>query len=359
MNSTRKNNARKNNARKNKTRKNSTRKNKTRKNKSRKNITEFLFSDNLDKLFISSCLKCKQPDKIYINNPVLMTDNKLIDKIYSQPRKTMFDGVHAILDNTKYPKIFGSNIDTIFFCHVLKQNRSKFGRIKSFFELGIGGGFISKYILSKFNIKKAYLNDIEKQSIDYAVSDLNLPKILNSELKTTTIQKPFNCKITEKNGITFFQGDGINTLKFLIPERLDLLVCNPPYIPSSKKEYDLDINSPNFWEGTRLLRYLLQNYSKYANHLLMIVSSLSLVNEYVVKELSNVKFKVLENHTVPIKVYNNGKNILDNKKIMGLLSSDKKQININNYTFNVGIVNNHGNDDWKYNHTIYFVYLYM
>jgi len=290
-----------------------------------------------------------------------MTDNKLIDKIYSQPRKTVFDGVEAILDNTKYPNIFGSNIDTIFFCNVLKQNKKKFKKIKSFFELGIGGGFISKYILSKFNIKKAYLNDVDKQSIEYAVTDLNLPKLLNSELKTITIKHPFNCKIIEKNGINFFQGDGINTLNFLILERLDLLVCNPPYIPSSKNENDLDINSPNFWEGTRLLRYLLQNYLKYANNLLMIVSSLSLVNKYVVNELSNVKFQILENHTIPIKVYNNGKNILDNKKIMKLLTSYKKQITINNNTFNVGIVNNNDdiNNDWKYSHTIYFIYLYM
>jgi hypothetical protein len=92
----------------------------------------------------------------------------------------------------------------------------------------------------------------------------------------------------------------------------------------------------------------------------MIISSLSLVNEYVVNELSNVKFKLLENHTIPIKVYNNGKNILDNKKIMKLLTSDKKRITINNNTFNVGIVNNDDDDDdWKYKHTLYFVYLYM
>ena len=334
-----------------------TKKNITKKNITKKNITEFLFSDNLDKLFISSCLKCKDPNKIHINNPVLMTDNKLIDEIYAQPRKTTFDGVDAILNNAQYPNIFGSNIDTIFFCHVLKQHKQKFKSIKSFFELGIGGGFISKYILSKFNIKRAYLNDIDKQAIEYASTDLELPKIVNSEMKTTTITNPFNCKIIKKNGITFFQGDGINTLKYLVPERLDLLVCNPPYIPSSKKENDLDMNSPNFWEGTRLLRYLLQNYSTYANHLLMIVSSLSLVNKYVVDALSTVKFKILETHTVPLKVYANGENILDNKKIMKLLTADKKQITINNNTFNVGIVDSQ--DDWKYKHTIYFVYLYM
>jgi hypothetical protein len=46
---------------------------------------------------------------------------------------------------------------------------------------------------------------------------------------------------------------------------------------------------------------------------------------------------------------------------MKLLTSYKKQITINNNTFNVGIVNNNDdiNNDWKYNHTIYFIYLYM
>jgi methylase of polypeptide subunit release factors len=332
---------------------------KTKKNKTTKNISKFQFSNNLENLVISSCIKCKHPDKIYINNPVLMTDNKLIDKIYSQPRKTEFDSVSAILDNTKYPKIFGSNIDTIFFCNVIKHNKNKFKNIKSFFELGIGGGFISKYILSKFNIKHAYLNDIEKQAIDYAATNLNLPKINNSKMKTKNITSPFNCKIIEKNGITFIQGDGINSLEYLIPSQLDLLVCNPPYIPSSKNENDLDVNSPNFWEGTRLLRYLLKNYSKYTNNLLMIVSSLSLVNKYVINELSNVKFKILDNHNVPIKVYSNGKNILDNPKIMKILKSNKKQIIINNNVFNIGIINNNNDDTWEYKHTIYFLYLYI
>ena len=61
-----------------------------------------------------------------------------------------------------------------------------------------------------FSLVKTFL------SITIFVTDLNLPKLLISELKTTTIKTPFNCKIIEKNGIKFFQGDGINTLQFLI-----------------------------------------------------------------------------------------------------------------------------------------------
>jgi hypothetical protein len=323
-----------------------------------KKITTFHFSNHLDDLSIKSCLNCKQTDTIHIHKPVLMTDNKLIDELYSQPRKTEFDGVSAILDNEKYPKIFGSNIDTIYFCNVLKKHKHLFKNIKSFFELGIGGSFISKYIISKFNIKEAYLNDIEKDAIDYAVQDLDLPKITTSSMKTTMITSPFHCKKIEKNGITFFQGDGLEVLKHLfVPKRLDLLVCNPPYIPSSRKEVDLNVNSPNFWEGTRLLRYLLKNYSIYADHLVMIISSLSFINEYVIHELNKVKFKVLEQHTVPLKVFHNGKNILEDNKMIKLLQSNKKKITIQNKSFHVGLIDD-PNDLWKYKHTIYFIHAY-
>ena len=149
----------------------------TKKTRKKNKVTSFEFTNDVEDLEIRSCLNCKNPNKILIHSPVLMTNNKLIHQIYSQPRKTEFDGVSATLDNNKYPNIFGSNIDTIYFCNVLKENKSFFKNIKSFFELGIGGGFISKYILSKFNIKEAFLNDIEGEAIDYAVNDLQLPKI--------------------------------------------------------------------------------------------------------------------------------------------------------------------------------------
>jgi tRNA1(Val) A37 N6-methylase TrmN6 len=208
-------------------------------------------------------------------------------------------------------------------------------------------------------VREAYLNDIEKDAIEYATHDLELPKITNSATKTTTITTPFHCKKTEKNGITFFQGDGLDVLKhFFIPKRLDLLVCNPPYIPSSTKEKDLDETSPNFWEGTRLLRYLLKNYSTYADHLVMIISSLSFINEYVIHELNNVNFKVLEQHTVPVKVYHDGKNILEDDKMLKLLHSDKKQVTIHGKTFDVGLIDD-PNDLWKYKHTIYFVHAHI
>ena len=62
----------------NKTKKKST---KPKTNNTKKHITTFKFSNNLNELFISSCLKCKYPSKIYIHDPVLVSDNKLIDNI--------------------------------------------------------------------------------------------------------------------------------------------------------------------------------------------------------------------------------------------------------------------------------------
>ena len=50
-----------------KTKKSNQRKKATR--KKRKKITTFNFSDNLEDLYITSCLNCKYPNKIYINKP--------------------------------------------------------------------------------------------------------------------------------------------------------------------------------------------------------------------------------------------------------------------------------------------------
>jgi hypothetical protein len=89
----------------------------------------------------------------------------------------------------------------------------------------------------------------------------------------------------------------------------------------------------------------------------MIISSLSFINEYVIHELNKVKFKVLEQHTVPLKVFHDGKNILEDNKMVKLLQSNKKKITIHNKLFHVGLIDD-PNDLWKYKHTIYFIHAY-
>ena len=326
----------------------------------------FKFDDDIDKLIIKSCFRGKC-EGIEINKPILMSDKVLIDNIYNlNIRKTIFDNVSAILDNNKYPNIFGSNIDTILLCNALKKNYKLFKNINNFLELGIGGGFISKYISSKFKIKEAILIDIEQESINYAIKDLKLPKLKNKKKETYYKYTPFKCKIVKKNGYIFMQGDGLKIMNYylngdnrILKNNLDLIVCNPPYIPSGPSENDLDINSPNFWEGTRLLRYLILHFDKYSNHCVCIVSSLSLVNKYVIDALKYRKFKVLDSHLIPIKVYNKDGNILDNPKILNLLISKRKKVKINKVEFNIGAIKGSKEDLYPYYHKVNIVYFYI
>lgn len=334
--------------------------------KKKRNVT-FKFNDDVDELTIKSCLK-KKCNTIEINKPNLMTDKALIDNIYNfNIRKTIFDNVSAILDNNKYPNIFGSNIDTILLCNALKNNYNLFKNITNFLELGIGGGFISKYISSKFKIKKAILIDIEPECINYAIKDLKLPKLKNQKKKIYYKYEPFKCKIVKEDGYIFMQGDGLKIINYyfkknnnlILNNNLDLIVCNPPYIPSSSTENDLDINSPNFWEGTRLLRYLILNFDKFSNKCVCIVSSLSLVNKYVIDALKYRKFKVLDSHLVPIKVFNKDGNILDNPKILNLLISKTKTVDINKVKFDIGAIKGSKKNLYPYYHKVNILYFYI
>jgi len=326
-----------------------------------KNKSFFDFGNSIDTLTIKKCINKKCNDTILIDKPVLMSDKKLINKIYSNSvRVTTFDNVTAILNSDKYPDIFGTNIDTILLCNSIKNNYVKFKNIKNFLELGIGGGFISKYIASKFKINSGVLIDIDSQCINYAVNELEMPKINNEPEKISYIYNPFKCKIIKKNGYTFMQGDGISILNkfFMNSNKLDLLVCNPPYIPSSDSENDLDINAPNFWEGTRLLRYLVLNYNKFADKCIIIVSSLSLVNRYVVSSLKKCKFKILDSHEVPIKVFNERGNILDNPKTLKLLTPINKNITINGHKFKRGTIKSNIENYYPYFHQVNILLLH-
>ena len=324
------------------------------------NKTIFNFNNNLSKLIINSCIKCKDKISININNPILMSDIKKINNIYNNNiRITKYDNVTVFLDNNKYPTIFGSNIDTILFCYAIKKYKKLFDKINNFFELGTGGGFISKYLATKFKIKTAYLNDINKESIKYISNELELPKLKNEPKKIYYNKNPFY-KTIKKNGYVIIEGDGINILNLFYKkhQKFDLLVCNPPYIPKNNKEEDLDINSPNFFEGTRLLRYLLLNFNNFTDKMVIIISSTSFLNNRVINNLKQVKFKILLKHQVPLKVYNNKKNIEENKTYYNFLTSKKEEeILINNNKFIIGAIIN-PNSLYSLEHIIYILYIY-
>ena len=316
------------------------------------NITNFDFSENIDNLSIENCIKNKC-NKIEIPNPKLMVDKQLIKNLtIDSNKKICFDDVCIIFNSEKYNDVLPPNIDTITICYSIKQLKNMLKNIKSFIEIGVGSGFITKYICSKFNINKAYLNDINKNSIKYCINELELP-VLKYEKKSKHYyyKNDTSYEITNQDGYSFFRGDGIiflNTLK----TKVDLLVCNPPYIPKNNKLIDFNKNDINWFEGTNLLRYLILNYHLYAYNSILNFSSTSLLNDDTINCLKQKKFKILYSSKVPLKI-NNSKGLF-NKKKYDFLTSVNKNITINKQVFHVGAIKS--DDLYPLYHIVYVVY---
>jgi len=316
------------------------------------NITNYDFSENMDNLTIQKCSK-KKCNKIEINEPELIIDKQLVNSLLADPiKKICFDDVCIMFNIKKYNDVLGPNIDTISICYSIKENKNMLKNINSFIEIGVGSGFITKYICSKFNINKAYLNDINKSAIKYCIDELELP-VLKYEKKTKQYyyKNDTSYEITNLNGYSFFRGDGIIFLQTL-KTKVDLLVCNPPYIPKNNKLIDFNKNDINWFEGTNLLRYLILNYQLYANNLIINFSSTSLLNDDTINCLKQKQFKLLYSHKVPLKI-DNSKGLF-NKKKYDFLTSVNKNITINKQVFHIGAIKS--NDLYPLYHIIYIVY---
>jgi len=315
----------------------------------RKDIAEFTFEDNkntVNKLTLKVCNTVNCNTYAIIDQPVLMSDsfmfnkNKLDKEIYAKDfynidnRLTVYNGVKLLFNQKKYNKIFGPNIDTILFCSTIDKFLKK-QKVKSFLEIGIGSGYISKYIAVKDNNIKGTLIDIEPQSINFAKNKLGLPNTLpNKWLKI----KDKNFDMYKQNNYELLQGDALKLIYLMINNLwnniYDLVICNPPYIPKQIEKKDIDPNdkeiAKNFFEGTYLMRYILKNLHYITSKsMIMILSSTSFQIPHVKDELNNLIkngwcIKILLKRKIPLKVYNDkGEYIHDDKKWTEFLLNDK------------------------------------
>lgn len=236
---------------------------------------------------------------------------------------TEYDGVSITFDKVKYPDVFGPNIDTVLVCKALKGLLPKFegGR---FLEVGTGSGLISKYVATKDSTMRLVLVDVNPQAIKYALTDLMLPTANSAEVDqiknaastvpNTTWPKKWEDTWARAIGrYKFYVVDATLLLNRGDVEKPNILVCNPPYIPtarsmqeSSASEYDL--SDPNFWEGTSVMKYLIDKVDTLtAGSLVMIVTSVSFRDPGVARCLNaaverHITVKVLTQHEVPLKV---------------------------------------------------------
>jgi methylase of polypeptide subunit release factors len=358
----------------------------------------FQFNNKVSKLTLSECSvltsvqnKCKQ--FVIINEPVLMTDiQKTIDikcKHSSEKcnasteyvannfyynidkRITTFDGITIVFDQKKFNNVFGPNIDTILFCYALKTMFIKHGNnYETFFEIGIGSGFISKYIHSKLPNIHGTLIDIEKQSIEFARNHLGFSG------KWSTNKVPSVGTQYSQTMHTLIHGDVLKYIPLIISNKscFDLVVCNPPYIPHHVENKSVDINDPhiakNFFEGTYVMRYIINNIQLIVNKtLVLIISSTSFCIEHVQTSLETLHCKgwsltILEHRRVPLKVYTENKTkygtkrtfIHDNPKWKTFLTNgNNTKIRVQSQVFKKGAFQTNNDADYPLEHIVYIV----
>lgn len=320
-------------------------------------------------LILQKCNESECKDYTVINKPILMSNvlhYKFLKSFYNiDKRLTVFNGVELLFNQKKYKNVFGPNIDTILFCAALEILKKT--NVKTFIEIGIGSGYISKYIATKLPDAHGTLIDIEPQAIDFAKSDLSLPGTIKENW--TVIKDKSFTRMFSQDKYLIIEGDALKLIDNIIKKQwsidYQMVLCNPPYIPKSNEKQNVDIHDPiiakNFFEGTYLMRYMLNNIESLTTEtMVLILSSTSFQVSHVkecFKEVINKgwNLRVLIKRQVPLKVYDaNGVFIYDNKEWKQFLLTKTGEFRIKNIPFYKGAI---VDKDSKYpmHHIVYVI----
>mmetsp|Transcript_34389 Transcript_34389/g.73235 ORF Transcript_34389/g.73235 Transcript_34389/m.73235 type:complete len:572 (+) Transcript_34389:208-1923(+) len=186
-----------------------------------------------------------------------------------EKRFLQYKGVGFVFARPRRGKFMQPSIDTILVCVGLDKLFKAPGLSFSHaIDIGTGSGFIGKYMALKAPCTERLAVtcvDIDPSAEEYCHSaDFAAP--------TTNL----NGAALEWRHVT---GDAVELLK--AESHFDLLVSNPPYIPTlDEVESDDAIQIGNFWEGCGLLAHLLESMVEHrctkGTHLVLMITSLTL-----------------------------------------------------------------------------------
>jgi hypothetical protein len=240
--------------------------------------------------------KTEKARVVSFDHPVLVTDNYRIGQLppamrdtvfalFAQPvRTTVYDGTTMELDHRAYPGVWGPSIDTLLFCRAIRDDG--LDKVRSVVEAGNGTGWISLYL-------RDHCPNLETLSgVDLDPNAQRCAKVMVPDPRAT-----------------FYIGDAKD---FLTGKKVDLIVCNPPYIPRPGSIDD------NPYEGISLLHYLVANAPQSLTRNGRIVTNVSSLCKHIFDgafEHAPVRARVLDQMQVPLKVYN----VLNNPEWMQFL----------------------------------------
>ena len=158
---------------------------------------------------------------------------RVLDLIGDQSRLTYHNGLPITWDKNVDGKAWSTNIDTVYFSDWLRASGALNESVKVSAEVGCGAGGISQAVLANCpNLEKHIYTDIDPNAINCARRNL--------------------APLVGKAEVAWCIGKGVTGI--VEPGTLDLLVTNPPYIPTPSGDGDKD-----HYSGTKLIKRLFED----------------------------------------------------------------------------------------------------
>lgn len=164
---------------------------------------------------------------------------RIQDLIGEQSRITYHNGLPITWDKNVDGRAWSTNIDTVYFSDWLRACGALNDTVKVAAEVGCGAGGISQAVLGNcLNLTKHVYTDIDPNAINCARRNL--------------------APLVGKADVSWLIGKGVTGI--VEPGSLDLLVTNPPYIPTPSGDGDKD-----HYSGTKLIKRLFEDGMRLLN----------------------------------------------------------------------------------------------
>ena len=158
---------------------------------------------------------------------------RVLDLIGDQSRLTYHNGLPITWDKNIDGRAWSTNIDTVCFSDWLRACGALNDTVKVSAEVGCGAGGISQAVLANCpNLTRHVYTDIDPNAINCARRNL--------------------APLAGKAEVSWRIGKGIRGI--VEPGTLDILVTNPPYIPTPTGDGDKD-----HYSGTKLIKRLFED----------------------------------------------------------------------------------------------------